>query len=135
MKNCPHCLRCLLSHASARCNWCGKAIEDGDYQATALAEREAFFTHQAQRDAQSLADAYAINVNAYDPGGMAVNPFRATSGLRYPVPGTASRQPAYETRSAPKTAQEQTPASQADDPHENCENEPETQDRFHHLEL
>jgi hypothetical protein len=67
MNDCPHCGRHLLSKASVRCNWCGTEIEDSAYQAQAQTEREAFFMHQAEHDAQSLANMRAANANAYDP--------------------------------------------------------------------
>lgn len=67
MNDCPHCGRKLLSKASVRCNWCGTEIEDPTYQAQAENRREAFFAHQVEHDAQSLANMRALNANAYDP--------------------------------------------------------------------
>lgn len=67
MNDCPHCGRKLLSKASVRCNWCGTEIEDPAYQAQAENEREAFFAHQAEHDAQSIANMRAVNANVYDP--------------------------------------------------------------------
>lgn len=69
MNDCPQCGRKLLSKASARCNWCGKEIEDPAYQAQAETAREAFFAHQAAHDAQSLANLRAVNADVYDPLG------------------------------------------------------------------
>ncbi len=60
--SCSYCGRKLLSHASALCNWCGAAIDDAAYQAEAQRERAAFFQHQAQHDAQSLANVEGIAV-------------------------------------------------------------------------
>ena len=38
-KFCPSCGRKLLTQTSALCNWCGKKIDDADYQQRALQER------------------------------------------------------------------------------------------------
>jgi hypothetical protein len=55
MEVCPNCHRRLISHASARCNWCGHLIEDTQYQEHAATNRQAFFAEAALHDAQSLA--------------------------------------------------------------------------------
>src|SRR5690242_18263148 len=64
---CPHCQRKLLTHTSAKCNWCGEPIPDAAYQQAAEVERATYFAHQAQRDAPGLANIEAISTGAYDP--------------------------------------------------------------------
>lgn len=66
---CPHCHKRLLSSASVNCNWCGQPVADADFQARAQTERDAFFAHQAERDALSLARTDAIDpFSAITPG-------------------------------------------------------------------
>jgi hypothetical protein len=50
---CPKCQRKLISHASARCNWCGEEIADSAYQAEADFKREALHAQQAMHDAKA----------------------------------------------------------------------------------
>jgi len=54
MNTCPNCSQRLLSHTSAKCNWCGAVIDDAAYQAEADEKREEFFEEQAVHDAASL---------------------------------------------------------------------------------
>ncbi len=54
MDTCPHCRRKLLSHISARCNWCGVEITDAAYLAQADVERAAFRAEDALHSLQSL---------------------------------------------------------------------------------
>ena len=82
MDDCPHCQRKLLSKASARCNWCGEVIEDASYQQTALAEREAYHRHEAERDALTLSRTDSINVWEYGIGSQVFRP----SVWRKPIP-------------------------------------------------
>ena len=104
MTQCPTCGKRLLSHASARCNWCGAAINDADYQARAQAERDAFFAHAAAHDAQSLAAAEALLLPGagFDPLMLAPMPSRRMPLLssRQAPPaalgGTSARMPARE---------------------------------------
>lgn len=108
MNTCPYCKRALLSHASARCNWCGKVIEDADYQAKAEAEREASFAQQAQHDAQSLASIEGININGYNgfyPFGLGYVPFMGgprlsqrlpIAGFNHGTPGVPHHNPTYD---------------------------------------
>jgi len=71
MDTCPNCHRKLISHISARCNWCGHEINDPSYQAEARVQREAFFVEQAVHDAQSLIWSQQNNVsNGFDPWGI-----------------------------------------------------------------
>lgn len=55
MQNCPKCQRKLISHTSARCNWCGSVIEDAEYQAKAAVNRETFRAQQQLHDLKLLA--------------------------------------------------------------------------------
>ena len=55
MQVCPKCNKKLISHASARCNWCGSLIEDPEYQAQATSNREAYLAQQALHDQRALA--------------------------------------------------------------------------------
>lgn len=82
MDECPHCQRRLLSKASARCNWCGKVIEDASYQQAAQTEREAYYRHEAERDALALARTDSINVWEYGIGSQVFRP----SVWRKPIP-------------------------------------------------
>lgn len=82
MDCCPHCQRKLLSKASSRCNWCGEVIEDASYQQTAATEREAYFKHEAERDAISLARCENINTWDYGIGSQVFRP----SMWRKPIP-------------------------------------------------
>jgi hypothetical protein len=142
--DCPKCRRRLLSHASAKCNWCGAEIVDADYQAQAQADREAYFVHQAQHDAQSLAQIDAINVNAYD---TILDPFTT---LPYPQNrrrGTPIRPLTYDNQTPAVRSEMQTTSVWPRPADKICENElaPETADadpletgkqgRFQHLEL
>jgi hypothetical protein len=69
MDTCPTCNRKLISHSSAKCNWCGAVIPDGTYQAQAAASRNAYFAEEAAHDAASLASAYtALDPNAGNVG-------------------------------------------------------------------
>ena len=54
MNTCPHCGRKLLSHISARCNWCGAEITDAAYLAQAEVERAAMRSEDALHSLQSL---------------------------------------------------------------------------------
>jgi hypothetical protein len=54
MVTCPHCGRRLISHASAKCNWCGELIQDAAYQSQAEANRASYYAEEAVHDAQSL---------------------------------------------------------------------------------
>jgi len=82
MDACPHCQRKLLSKASSRCNWCGEVIEDASYQQSAQVEREAFYRHEAERDAITLARTEAIS--SWDPS-IGTTVFRP-SAWRKPIP-------------------------------------------------
>jgi hypothetical protein len=63
MDTCPQCKRKLLSHASAKCNWCGCEINDEGYQQQAAQERAAFRIHEAERDAIESARSAAMAPN------------------------------------------------------------------------
>lgn len=63
MDTCPNCHRRLLSHASAKCNWCGCEINDEGYQQQAAQERAAFRIHEAERDAIEAARSAAMLTN------------------------------------------------------------------------
>lgn len=63
MDICPNCKRKLLSHASAKCNWCGCEINDEGYQQQAAQERAAFRIHEAERDAIEAARTAAMLPN------------------------------------------------------------------------
>lgn len=81
---CPHCHKRLLSLASVNCNWCGQPVADADFQARAQTERDAYFAHQSDRDALSLARADAI-----DPfsAAVALDPFTS-----FPLPSRRTNQ-------------------------------------------
>ena len=64
---CPKCQRKLLSHSSARCNWCGHEIADPAYQQQAAIGRAAFYLEQAQHDAQELAMMEGLNGSVFMP--------------------------------------------------------------------
>lgn len=157
MNECPHCGRRLLSKASSCCNWCGKEIESADYQVQAQAEREAFFAHQAQHDAQSLANIHAIDVYASDvyggptwPGGRGRVPDQARR-VEQQAQTVAQKAQAAGTRAAtPRTEsgfplrggvapQPSVPPARPPEPEDTPEAEeemPETSgQRFRHLEL
>ncbi len=53
MDDCPHCYRRLLSHISARCNWCGMEVTDAAYLAQAGVERIAARAEDALHSLQS----------------------------------------------------------------------------------
>jgi hypothetical protein len=74
----------LLSKASAKCNWCGEVIEDASYQEAAMVERKAYYQHEAERDAITLARTDAINVWENAIGSQVFRP----SVWRKPIPGT-----------------------------------------------
>lgn len=125
MTLCPQCGKHLLSQASARCNWCGVAINDAEYQARAQAEREAYYRHTAAHDAQSLAATEALLLL-----GTPLAPF-----TNAPMFGPRRVSLAAEARAA-QSAQEAAPV-----PHSPSENEPikneaeEAGERFRHLEI
>lgn len=139
MNICPHCHRRLLTHTSASCNWCGQEIGDAAYQQQADAERQAFFAHQAQRDAQSLAIARAANVGAFaDPLGDPVMdmmllantrrenaPNRAVEAARQAAMAEAERERLEDA--------ERVRAAKAAE--ERALREAEPSERFRHLEL
>lgn len=159
MNTCPYCKRALLSHSSARCNWCGKVIEDAAYQAKAEVEREASIARQAQHDAQSLANIEAININGYNgfyPVGMGYIPFMGSPSFnqRMPIPGfnqgtpgVPHHNPTYDSPQAagsvpPQAASELAQAASPNPPPENSAGELPEQSaeadsdaRFRHLEL
>jgi len=54
MQFCPKCQRKLISHTSARCNWCGSVIDDAQYQAQAEVNRESFRAQQQLHDLRLL---------------------------------------------------------------------------------
>ena len=138
MNICPHCHRRLLTHTSAACNWCGQEIGDAAYQQQADAERQAFFAHQAQRDAQSLANARVANVgNFIDPLGdpmlgLLLAPPRPNQASARAV--EAARQAALaEAERARLEAAERERAAKAAEERAAREQAPE--ERFRHLEL
>lgn len=100
MDECPHCHRKLLSKASARCNWCGEMIEDAAYQQNAQTQREAFYNHEAERDAITLARTESIIINPMD---RMLGPLRP-SLWRKPTPtffGSPSVAPTEQTAGLP----------------------------------
>ena len=52
VRHCPHCNRRLVSQRSARCNWCGREIENADYQIQADIERVVFLQKQREHEAK-----------------------------------------------------------------------------------
>jgi hypothetical protein len=61
MDICPKCKRNLLSHSSARCNWCGEVITDPDYVQEAEANRDAYYQHDRLEAAIEVARIDAIS--------------------------------------------------------------------------
>jgi predicted amidophosphoribosyltransferase len=58
VKSCPYCKRKLLTQTSALCNWCGKKIDDPDYQEKAALTRQQQDQHvRAQVEAAVQEDA------------------------------------------------------------------------------
>jgi hypothetical protein len=68
MENCPNCHRKLVSHASAKCNWCGATIDDPAYQSAASASRDAYFAEETAHDEASVAN-FVLMGNA-NPAGL-----------------------------------------------------------------
>lgn len=125
MNTCPHCGRKLLSHISAKCNWCGAEIEDPAYLAQAEVERAALEADQARRDQQavgfsSLVDGLGLLTGLSRPvlerqvvqAGHAAREHRQQPAVVVPAPSPV---PAPEAPPAPPVS--------------------ETQGRFEHLEL
>ncbi|MDQ2800309.1 MAG: hypothetical protein M3Y13_11795 [Armatimonadota bacterium] len=118
MNNCPHCGRKLLSHISAKCNWCGTEIEDTAYLAQAEVQRAILEAERAQHDRQ------AVGFSAI------VNSLGLLTGLSSPVLEKQIVRPAREHR--------QEPAAVPPPPAPEAPAAPlvsETQGRFDHLEL
>lgn len=144
MELCPNCHRKLISHASARCNWCGHTIEDQQYQQEASANRQAFFAQQALHDAQSLA--WQLSMTGSGPFGDPIFgppvPFRSAAAQQSAV----ARQAAIETAQlaairAMRQVQPSTlpaePGSQATTPdtEDSQTKDSPPENRFGHLEL
>ncbi len=118
MNNCPHCGRKLLSHISAKCNWCGTEIVDTAYLAQAEVQRAALEAERAQHDRQ------AVGFSAIgDSLGL-------LTGLSSPVLERQVVRPARKRRQEPAAVPPlPTPEAPAAPPVS------ETQGRFEHLEL
>lgn len=118
MNTCPHCGRKLLSHISAKCNWCGAEIEDAAYLAQAEVERAALETERAQHDRQAMGFSATI-----DSLGL-------LTGLSSPVLERQIVRPARECHREPAAVPPPpVPEAPAAPPVS------ETQGRFEHLEL
>jgi hypothetical protein len=61
MDVCPKCKRNLLSHSSARCNWCGEVLTDPDYVEEAEASRAAYYARERLEAAVEMARIEAIS--------------------------------------------------------------------------
>jgi hypothetical protein len=148
MDNCPNCQRKLISHTSARCNWCGHEINDPDYQAQARVQRELFFAQQAAHDAQSLiwsqqniangADSFGIMpVNGYlgDVQRRAQMASARRAAVDAAVQQAASAQTAIEAAHSPAFGTEPEPVQGSSDT--GPEESPRNADtgRFGHLEF
>jgi len=114
MDVCAHCGRKLLSHISARCNWCGGEIDDPEYQAQAEASRAAFLAELALHDLNAL---HIVGCN---------DPFAA--GMIVPA------ERVYWQRRAEQETRQHTPLAPPPDAPES-EPKDETRERFGHLEL
>ena len=130
MEVCPYCHRRLVSHASARCNWCGHVIDDPDYQAQAAANREAFIAEDILHNARMLA--WQRNMPGMGPFGDPVfgNPSPNALVIDQDIANAAAR------RAAVRAAQMGPPAPDpqtTDDAQVDAA--PATVDRYHGLEL
>lgn len=115
MATCAHCGRKLLSHISARCNWCGGEIDDPAYQSQAEAGRAAFFAEQARHDLQTLSI-----MRGNDPLAPAM---------------TAPPQPVFWQRRAHLEAEPHQPPVTPPSDTSPSEPEDDTKERFDHLEI
>lgn len=129
MSTCPYCHRRLLTQASACCNWCGKEIPDAAYQQEAGAKREAFFVEQAMHDAASLAGVEALNVGPL-LGPLTGLPLRGGYMPRRPPNVLPPALPPVQAGQTHPPAPGETPP-----PTEEPPAEPDSGDRFNHLEL
>lgn len=143
MNQCPECGKRLLSQASARCNWCGIAIDDADYQARAETEREAYFAHAAAHDAQSLAATEALLLPGADFDPLMLAPISSRrrmpslaekNALLPALGGTSARMPARGKQSAEINAENTTANGDAAGKPIPSEAD-EAGARFRHLEL
>lgn len=133
METCPNCHRKLISHASARCNWCGQVIEDPQYQAEATANREVFLTEQALHDAQRLA--WQRNIPGMGPFGDPIFGLPVDPRFGVPVnPMVTERMAADAAQTAANRARRMAPPASEESQPRNSDVESET-DRFRHLEL
>ena len=81
MTVCPKCGRRLLSHCSARCNWCGEEITDPNYVAAAEVNRASFMMQDRMEAAFESARADALGpiygsglLGSLIPGGSRLGP-------------------------------------------------------------
>ena len=81
MHTCPKCQKRLISHASARCNWCGQVIDDPDYQAKAAANRDIYRAQQQMHDLRMLAWQRAVMPIDPVPGAMTITSPNMTARL------------------------------------------------------
>ena len=134
MDACPHCHRRLLSHISARCNWCGTEITDAAYLVQAEVEWATSRAEDALHSLQSL----TISQTTYRSTqiGYAAGNFSAPLMSPYDTAALVSKRAEYEAweqarraavfHAQQQRASEETPAE---------EPAAEAQDRFGHLEL
>jgi hypothetical protein len=136
---CPSCKRKLISHASARCNWCGYEIIDSKYQAQAEAERQALYAERAMHDAQSLARYDNIMNPIIDPWGMnAAGQIGQQIEVARQMRANAQFQRTMNNlraNPAPQFGQAQSANGTSEKAEESAQESSAEGDRFRHLEL